>query len=64
MLQRIAPNLTTGTQAIAVPFDDEELLTNGNPPTTSPTSLYTVAVLVRVGLVVAILARALALWQW
>lgn len=64
MLQRIAPNLTIGAQAIAVPFDDEESLTNGNPPPTSPTSLYTVALLVRVGLVAAILVRALTLWQW
>lgn len=64
MLQRIAPKFTTGAQAIAVPFDDEETTSPVNPTTNNPTSLYTLAVLVRVGLVAVILVRALALWQW
>lgn len=64
MLQRIAPKFTTGTQALAVPFADEETTSQGNQTTNNQTSLYTLALLVRVGLVAAIIVRALALWQW
>lgn len=64
MLHRIAPKFTTGAQAIAVPFDDEEATAQINPAPNNPTSLYTLAVLVRVGLVAVILVRALTLWQW
>lgn len=64
MLQRIAPRLTSGAQALALPFDDEVPSAKDQQTAASPTSLYTLAVLVRIGLVAAILVRALALWQW
>lgn len=64
MLQRIAPKFTPGVQAIAVPLDDEEAVPTVTSGTNKPTSLYTLAVLARVGLVAIILARALTLWQW
>lgn len=64
MLQRIAPKLTTGAQAFAVPFDEEASAAKDNQTVTNPTSLYTLALLVRVGLVAVILVRALTLWQW
>lgn len=64
MLQHIALKSTGQPQAIALPFDSEELATATNQANTTPVSLYTLAVLLRVGLVAVILLRALTFWQW
>lgn len=64
MLQRITPKGTSQAQAIAIPMDGEEGAVNAHAATLTSTSLYTVALVVRIGLVAAILLRALTLWQW
>lgn len=62
MLHHIAPKFSPQTQAIAISIDSEEVAPEGKQATATPASLYTVAVVVRIGLVAAILLRALALW--
>lgn len=64
MLQRIALKSTAQPQAIALSFDSEEAATATNQANTPPVSLYTLAVVLRVGLIAAILLRALTFWQW
>ena len=64
MLQRIALKSTAQPQAIILPFDSEESATATNQANTTPVSLYTLAVVLRVGLLAAILLRALTFWQW
>lgn len=64
MLQRTAPKATNIAQAIALPFDGEESFAGVSVGQTPRSSLYTLAVAVRVGFVVAILLKALAIWQW
>ena len=64
MLQRIALKSTAQPQAIGVSFDSEESATATNQANTTPVSLYTVALVLRVGLVAAILLRTLTFWQW
>lgn len=64
MLQRIALKSTAQPQAIGLAFDSEESVTAINQANTTPVSLYTLAVVLRVGLVALILLRALTFWQW
>ena len=64
MLQRIALKSTAQPQAIALPFDSEESTTVINQANATPVSLYTLAVVLRVGLIAVILLRALTFWQW
>lgn len=64
MLQRIALKSTAQPQAIGLAFDSEESVTATNQANTTPVSLYTLAVVLRVGLVALILLRALTFWQW
>ena len=64
MLQRIALKSTAQPQAMGLAFDSEESVTATNQANTTPVSLYTLAVVLRVGLVALILLRALTFWQW
>lgn len=64
MLQRIALKSIAQPQSIGVPFDSEEAAAANNQANTTPVSLYTLAVVLRVGLIAAILLRALTFWQW
>ena len=64
MLQRIALKSTAQPQAIALPFDSKESATATNQANTTPDSLYTLALVLRVGLIAVILLRALTFWQW
>lgn len=64
MLQRIALKSTAQPQAIGLAFDSEESVTATNQANTTPVSLYTLALVLRVGLIAVILLRALTFWQW
>lgn len=64
MLQRTVPHSTDIAQAIALPFDGEESFAGASVGRTPRSSLYTLAVAVRVGFVIAILLKALAIGQW
>lgn len=64
MLQRIALKSTAQPQAMAFPFDSEESASATNQANTPPVSLYTLALILRVGLIAVILLRALPFWPW
>lgn len=64
MIQRIAPKSTTTAQVITLPFDGEESFSGTTAGQTVPSSLYALTVAVRIGLVAAILLKALSIWQW
>lgn len=64
MLQPVAPKYMTQAQAIALPFDDEESFTQVDAPRSSLSSLYALAIAVRVGFLAAILLKIFAIWRW
>lgn len=63
MLQRIALKSSSQHQAFAAPFESEEPTPAENQTNRTSASLYTLTVLLRVGVVAAILLRALTFWQ-
>ncbi|MBX3011661.1 MAG: hypothetical protein KF832_09130 [Caldilineaceae bacterium] len=64
MLNRMTPKSLVTARAIALPLDGEEALEGMNAAPANRLSLYTVAVVLRLGLVAAILLKAFAIWQW
>lgn len=64
MMQRMTPKSTLAARSVAFPLDGEESFSDLTTASTNRSSLYAVAVALRIGLLAAILLKAFAIWQW
>jgi hypothetical protein len=63
MLQRTLSR-STHSQTLALPMDSDESFTPANGTHAYPSSLYALAVALRIGFVAAIFLKVLTSWQW